>query len=57
MAEPKTEIVTQAAKVVKVATAVDHIKNNRIEYLVLLVLSHMLGLTSVFIEKAQGVCV
>lgn len=49
-------IVTDAAKVVKVATAIDHIKNNRIEYLVLLVLSHMLGLTSVFINKAAGVC-
>lgn len=49
-------VVESAAKVVKVATAIDHVKNNRIEYLVLLVLSHMLGLTSVFIDKAQGVC-
>lgn len=56
MAEPSAPI-TEVAKVVKMATAVSHIKNNRIEYLVLLVLSHMLGLTSVFIEKAQGVCV
>jgi len=50
-------LIEPVAKVVKVATAIDHVKNNRIEYLVLLVLSHMLGLTSVFIEKAQGVCV
>jgi len=56
MAEPSAPI-TEAAKVVKIATAMDHVKNNRIEYLVLLVLTHMLGLTSVFIEKAQGVCV
>lgn len=48
--------IETAAKAVKVASAIDHVKNNRIEYLVLLVLSHMLGLTSVFIEKAQGVC-
>jgi len=51
-----TPLVTEAAKAVKVATAIDHVKNNRIEYLVLLVLSHMLGLTSVFFEKAQGMC-
>jgi len=49
-------VIAEAAKVVKVATAIDHVKNNRIEYLVLLVLSHMLGLTSVFIDKAAGVC-
>jgi len=49
-------VITEAAKVVKVATAIDHVKNNRIEYLVLLVLSHMLGLTSVFFDKAQGMC-
>jgi len=49
-------VVEEAAKVVKVATAIDHLKNNRTEYLILLVLSHMLGLTSVFFEKAQGMC-
>lgn len=49
-------IVEDAAKVVKMASAIDHVKNNRIEYLVLLVLSHMLGLTSIFFDKAQGMC-
>jgi len=49
-------VIEEAAKAVKVATAIDHIKNNRIEYLVLLVLSHMLGLTAVFFDKAQGMC-
>jgi len=49
--------IVEAAKVVKVATAIDHVKNNRTEYLILLVLSHMLGLTSVFFDKVQGVCV
>ena len=48
--------VTEAAKVVKVASAIDHVKNNRTEYLILLVLSHMLGLTSVFFDKASGMC-
>lgn len=57
MATPDTATTAvNAAKVVKVASAIDHVKNNRIEYLVLLVLSHMLGLTSVFIDKAAGVC-
>jgi len=56
MPTPAAQIPETAAKVVKMATAMDHIKNNRIEYLVLLVLSHMLGLTSVFFDKAQGMC-
>jgi len=56
MVQSPEPIITEAAKAVKVATAIDHLKNNRIEYLVLLVLSHMLGLTSVFIDKASGMC-
>jgi len=50
------ETAETVASSVKVATALDHLKNNRIEYLVLLVLTHMLGLTSVVIDKASGVC-
>jgi len=49
----ETETVVTVAKT---ATAINHLKENRIEYLLLLGLSHLLGLTSVFIEKAQGVC-
>ena len=57
MATPDTAtIIEPAAKVVKVASAIDHVKNNRTEYLILLVLSHMLGLTSVFFDKASGMC-
>jgi len=48
-----TEAITSG---VKVASAITHVKNNRIEYLVLLVLSHMLGFTGVVIDKAAGVC-
>jgi len=40
----------------KTATAISHLKENRIEYLVLLVLSHMLGLTDILINRAPGVC-
>ena len=43
-------------KAAKTAAAMNHIKNNRIEYLVLLVFSHMLGLTDVLISRASGVC-
>lgn len=51
--DSSAEVLTSG---VKVASAISHVKNNRIEYLVLLILSHMLGLTTVFIEKASGVC-
>lgn len=40
----------------KGVAAINHLKNNRIEYLVLLVFSHLLGLTDVVLHKASGVC-
>lgn len=43
-------------KAAKSAAALNHIKNNRTEYLVLLVFTHMLGLTDVLLSKASGVC-
>jgi len=55
MSSGTTEIHT-VATVAKSAAAINHLKENRLEYLVLLVLSHLLGITSVFVEKAQGVC-
>jgi hypothetical protein len=48
-----TETVTSG---VKVATALDHLKNNRIEYLLVLILSHFLGLTEMLLSHAHGVC-
>jgi hypothetical protein len=48
--------VDGAMKVGKFATAMDHIRNNRIEYLVLLVFSHMLGITDIVVSRASGVC-
>ncbi len=47
------EVVIPATKF---AVAMDHIKNNRLEYLVLLVLSHLAGLTSSAYTYASGVC-
>jgi hypothetical protein len=48
-----TEAVATTAKG---AAALNHLKNNRIEYLVLLVFSHMLGLTDLVLSKTSGVC-
>ncbi len=40
----------------KMALVMDHLKNNRIEYLVVLLFSHVLGLTSKVLDRASGVC-
>jgi hypothetical protein len=40
----------------KMAMVIDHLKNNRIEYLVLVLFSHVLGLTSKAMDHASGVC-
>lgn len=40
----------------KGAMALNHLKNNRIEYLVLVLFSHVLGLTDLALTKASGVC-
>ena len=40
----------------KMAMVLDHLKNNRIEYLVLVLFSHVLGLTSKASEHVAGVC-
>ncbi len=48
--------VEQAVAVSKFVIVMDHIRNNRIEYLILLLLSHMVGLTSKAAEHASGVC-
>lgn len=48
-----TETIVAATKV---TTAIDHLKNNRIEYLLVLLISHFLGLTDTLIAHASGVC-
>mgnify|MGYP001459255683 FL=1 len=40
----------------KWSSIVSHIKNNRIEYLVLVVLAHTLGLTQRVLDQTSGVC-
>ena len=48
--------IDTTVKVAKGAAALNHLRQNRIEYLVLLVFSHMLGLTDLLASKATGVC-
>jgi len=53
MMNAATEAAVTASKVVVV---LDHIKNNRIEYLLLVALGHLVGATAYLSEKASGVC-
>ena len=48
--------VETAVAVSKMAMVKDHLSNNRLEYLVLLLFSHVLGLTSKATEHVAGVC-
>ncbi len=48
-----SETVVNSAKV---ATALSHLKNNRIEYLLLLIVSHFLGITEIVLSRINGVC-
>ena len=48
-----TETIVQSTKM---AMVFNHLKNNRIEYLVLVLFSHVLGLTSKASEHVAGVC-
>ena len=54
MTSPET--IDTCVKVTKGAAALNHLKQNRIEYLVLMVFSHMLGLTDLLVTRASGVC-
>jgi len=51
-----TQCTEAAVTSAKGAAAINHLKNNRIEYLVLLVFSHLLGLTDLIMSKTSGVC-
>jgi hypothetical protein len=54
MTSPET--IETCVNVSKGAAALNHLKQNRIEYLVILVFSHMLGLTDLVLNRASGVC-
>ena len=48
--------VENAINASKIVMAIDHLKNNRIEYLLLLAIGHLVGATAFVAEKASGVC-
>ena len=41
----------------KWASLLSHVKANRIEYLVLVAITHMLGLTTKLYSQVEGVCI
>lgn len=47
------EEVTQVSKL---AIYLNHLKNNRIEYLIVGLIAHSLGLLDRVVEQTQGVC-
>ena len=50
-------ITTETVKSVVTATSIiSHLRNNRIEYLGLTILLHLLGATNYAFDKASGVC-
>ena len=48
--------VETVVEIGKWASLTNHLKNNRIEYLVLVVLAHTLGLTQRVLDQTSGVC-
>jgi len=52
-----TEAAASAAvTTAKIVVVLDHLKNNRIEYLILVAIGHLVGATAFVTEKAAGVC-
>jgi len=52
-----TEAAASAAVTsAKIVVVLDHLKNNRIEYLILVAIGHLVGATAFVTEKAAGVC-
>ena len=45
-----------AVTTAKSVVILDHLKNNRIEYMLLVALGHLAGATAFLSEKASGVC-
>ena len=48
--------VEQIVNASKVVACIDHIRNNRIEYLLIIAIGHLVGATSFLADKAAGVC-
>jgi hypothetical protein len=46
----------KAIEGMKLASFLNHLKNNRIEYLVLVMLAHAVGITAKITEQTNGMC-
>ena len=55
MPHVETEVSVKGA--VTATSVVSHIKNNRIEYLALTILLHLLGATNYAFDKVSGTCI
>ena len=51
------ETVDTALSVSKWASILDHVKNNRIEYLLVVGIMHILGFTAKAYDQVSGVCI
>lgn len=54
--ESATADVVTVQNAITVSSVVSHIKNNRIEYIGLVILSHLLGVSDYILNNASGVC-
>ena len=53
----ETTIATETVKnTVTAASILSHLKNNRIEYLAMAILAHLLGVSDRILAQASGVC-
>lgn len=50
------EAAETAIQTAKWASFLNHVKNNRIEYLIMVAIMHMVGATTKAYEQVQGVC-
>ena len=56
MTLPTEAAASAAVNTAKIVVVLDHLKNNRIEYLILVAIGHLVGATAFLTEKAAGVC-
>lgn len=54
---PHVDAEVSVKGVVTASSVVSHIKNNRIEYLALTILLHLLGATNYAFDKVSGTCI
>jgi len=53
----QTETVATAVEVTRWASIVDHLRNNRIEYLLCMGILHIIGVTNKAYAQVSGVCI